>query len=206
MPQSLIIRTQGRFTVTPSRQQASHSGGGRYPFHLVSFRATSGNARSREKSLAPSPPSSRSSKAQELQLPKEEGEIFLLSSSLQSFSRHRQEAAREGAARRRSPSRPPAFASSSPKTCLGQPLNICRAAPLAPRLLFRQTFAPVSGPPAALAFSSNLFLLLHPTLQSIPVPTSSRCRTRREPEGLRPQAARSAANPGFGRQDAQAPT
>ena len=29
LPQSLIIRTQGRFTVTPSRQRASHRGGRR---------------------------------------------------------------------------------------------------------------------------------------------------------------------------------
>ena len=127
--------------------------------------------------MAPSPPSSRSSKAQELQLPNETGEIFLLFSPPckappGTAEPAWQEAARGGAAQRRSPSRPRAFASSSPKTCPGQPLNICRAAPLAPHLLFRQTFPPISGPPAALVFSSNL--LLHPTLQSISIPTSSR--------------------------------
>lgn len=86
-------------------------------------------------------PQAALAKAQELQLPKKAGESFLLfSSPLQSSSRHGrawQEAAQGGAARRQSSSRPRAFASSSPKICLGQPLNICRAAPLAPHLLFR---------------------------------------------------------------------
>jgi len=91
-----------------------------------------------------------------------------------------QEPAWGGAARRRNPSRPPAFASSSPKTCLGQPLSICRAAPLAPHLLFRQTFPPVSRP-AALVFSSNLLLLLPPSnpaehlhSHALPLPDTAR--------------------------------
>lgn len=87
-----------------------------------------------EKFLAPW---SCSSKAQELRLPNEGGEIFLLSSS-----QHGRASA--GRSLSHMPLLPPLLKPAWPK-----PLNICRAAPLAPHLLFRQTFPPGSGSPAA---------------------------------------------------------
>lgn len=140
---------------------------------------------------------------------KREKSFSFLPPALQSSSRRGRASLAGGCAgRSRSPEEPVSPACLCFLLSQNLPLNICRACSSCPSpCCSDRPSHPSPGRQMhwGFGFFSSSNLLLHPTPQSISIPTSSRRRTQRELQGLQPQPAYSAAIPGFGRHDAPAP-